>query len=86
MGSTVSVLISYILPTAFYLRIKYTTFLKHSGGIDVSDMSIRDWVGKSSKTRVAMAVLVVGIGLFFLCTTMSIVEQVQGSKQPAKCK
>lgn len=70
MGSTVSVLISYILPTAFYLRIKHARCKAHP------ELYATEW--KSWQTTKAWVVLFVGVGLLVLCTTMSIVEQIRG--------
>lgn len=72
MGSTVAVLIAYILPAVFYLRIK-----REHRGADPDTFSKR-----------CMAKLVLGLGLTLavVCTAMAVVEQVHGEAVPSYCK
>lgn len=71
MGSTVACVISYILPTLFYIRIKQI----QKPGAELDSKLVSAWV-----------VLGAGTMLVVCCTTMAVVQQVQGEDMPSFCK
>jgi len=80
MGSTVAIVISYMLPTAFYLRIKQME--EAELGSSAPTLTSK----QKLKRGLALMVFCVGGVLVLICSTVAIVEQVQGEDTPSYCK
>ena len=80
MGSTVAIVISYMLPTAFYLRIKQMEEAELGSSAPSLTSKLK------LKRGLARMVFCVGGVLVLICTTVAIVEQVQGEDTPSYCK
>lgn len=76
MGSTVSIIIAFILPTAFYLRIKE---IKEAQG------ALKQQPGSWKKVK-AKTIFMLGGALVVICTSVSILGQIEGDSAPNFCK